>query len=78
MEIRIKVITGARKESILQSKDGRLLVSVKAPREEGKANDRVRELVAEYFSVAPSEVQLIRGKTQSGKTLKISSLRPLE
>jgi uncharacterized protein YggU (UPF0235/DUF167 family) len=69
MEYRIKVTAGAKKESVTVGRDGRLLVLVSALREEGRANDRMRELLAAHFGVAVSAVTIRRGHTNGSKTV---------
>lgn len=54
-DIRIKIIPNSRKEFIEESKDGRLVVAVKAPRSEGKANERLCALLALHFSVPAAQ-----------------------
>lgn len=65
----MKVETGKKKESVNIARDGRLLVSVSAPREEGKANERMRELVAEHFGVVCDAVTIRRGHTSPTKII---------
>lgn len=69
MEYRVKVIANTKKESVTVGRDGRLLVSVSAPRKEGKANERMRELLAEHFGVSPDAITLRRGHTSPTKTI---------
>lgn len=69
MEYRVKVSPGKKKESVTVSRDGRLLVSVSAPREEGKANERMCALLAAHFGVAISAVTIRRGHTSSTKAV---------
>lgn len=71
MEYRVRVRAGAGKEGIIPARDGRLIVSVRAPREDGKANARACELLAEYFSVKPDEVSIVRGHRQSSKVVRV-------
>lgn len=70
-DIRIKIIPNSRKEYVEESKDGRLIVAVRAPREEGKANERLCELLAAHFSLPLESVRIIRGKTQASKLVRI-------
>ncbi len=72
--IRVKVIPDAKKEFVEEGKVGHLLVSVRAPRKEGKANERVRELAAKHFGVPVENVRIVRGKDQSSKTLEIRTV----
>lgn len=69
MEYRIKVTAGAKKESVAVGRDGRLLVSVSAPREDGKANERMCELLAAHFGVAVGAISIRRGHTSRAKTV---------
>ncbi|OGZ06492.1 MAG: hypothetical protein A3C93_05465 [Candidatus Lloydbacteria bacterium RIFCSPHIGHO2_02_FULL_54_17] len=69
MEYRVKVIVDTKKESVLLGRDGRFLVSVNASREGGKANERLRELLAERFAVPLSAVTIRRGHTSATKTV---------
>lgn len=77
-EIRVKVQAGMKKELVEERGDDRFLVLVKAPREEGRANERVRELIAKHFRVQIERVVITRGKDQSSKTLRIyeEEIRP--
>ncbi len=72
MEIRVKIIPDSRKEHIETAPDGRLIVSVRAPRKEGKANERLRELLATHFCVPVAKVHLVKGHTSATKTLRIA------
>jgi len=67
MEYRVKVTTGKKNESVEVGRDGRLLVCVSAPREEGKANERMRELLAEHFDVSFDAVGIRRGHLSATK-----------
>lgn len=72
MEYRIRVKTGAGKEGVTLARDERLIVSVKAPREEGKANARACELLAEYFRVDVGDISIMRGHQQSSKMIRVN------
>jgi uncharacterized protein (TIGR00251 family) len=71
MEVRVKVIVNARKESLEEGRDGRLLIALRAPREDGKANARLIEVLAERFAVPVNHVRIVRGHQQSSKTVSI-------
>ncbi len=47
------------------------VVSTKEPALEGKANEGIAKLLAEYFKVARSQVRLIRGATSKKKVFEI-------
>ena len=71
-EIRIKVKTNSKRETVTALPDGRFEVAVQAKPEGGLANDRVRELLAEYFHVSLEHVRIVRGSTTPTKTVKIT------
>lgn len=53
-------------------KDGDLfVVRTTAPAHEGRANEAVRKLLAEYFKIAPSRVTLARGAAMKEKVFEI-------
>jgi hypothetical protein len=49
MYVKVRVRTGAKKESVEQLKGDRFAVSVKEPAERNQANERVVELIAAHF-----------------------------
>lgn len=71
MELRVKVLTGAREEGIAELSDGRYVVSVKAKPKGGRANARVRELVAEHFGMPIDGVHIAEGRSMRTKTLSL-------
>jgi uncharacterized protein YggU (UPF0235/DUF167 family) len=48
-----------------------LVVAVREPAREDKANDAVRRALAAFFDVPPSHVRLLRGATARIKTFEI-------
>ena len=62
----------ARKTEIAEIASGEYRVAVRARAQEGKANEAVIELLAEYFSVPKSTVKIIRGQTSRKKLIEIS------
>ena len=62
----------ARKEEIAEIAAGEYRVAVRARAQEGKANEAVIELLAEYFSVPKSTVKIVRGQTSRKKLIEIS------
>ena len=70
-ELRIKVSAEQKKESVTLASDGRLLVSVRDKREDGKANLRALMLESEYINVPSTHVTILRGHNLPTKTLRI-------
>ncbi len=71
MRIRVKVTPNAREESMYEKSAGVFLISVREDRENGMANDRVKELVAEHYSVSYKAVRVAQGSTSSSKIIEI-------
>ena len=72
----IRVQPRARKNEVLNVRNGRLLVRTTAAPADGKANKAVIGLLAAFLDIAPSRIHLVRGKTARNKDLRISG--PLE
>ncbi len=70
----MRVKAGARHEKISGVRGGRLLIYVKAPPKEGKANKSVRSLIAKALNVPKSRVEIVRGEKSRDKTVHIVSL----
>ena len=73
-EVNVRVKPGSKKGPLVQtSLTGELLVYVREPAIDGKANKAVTELLAKYFEVPKSHVQLVSGRTSRHKKFKISN-----
>jgi len=70
MLIRAKVFPQSRKEEIKKIKDGKFEVYVRAKAEHNAANDRVVELLTEYFPECRG-IRLLAGATRPNKTFEI-------
>jgi uncharacterized protein (TIGR00251 family) len=55
----------------------RLKIRIKAPPVDGKANDEIIRFLAEQFSIAKSQIQIISGELGREKTVRISALKEL-
>jgi len=69
----LKVIPGAKKQLIKQE-DGRMKVYLTAPAVDGKANEALIELLAEYFRVRKSRIEIIKGLKSRVKTINITDI----
>lgn len=58
--------------------DGSLKVRVTAPREKGKANERLVRLLARHLEVPQSGIEILVGHTSSRKTIRITGLEATE
>lgn len=71
MNLKVKVNAGAQSESVRQLADGSYQVRTRAPATKGKANRRVRELLADHLGVPPDEVEIVAGRTSAIKHVKL-------
>lgn len=69
--ISVTVKPQARKAVVTEIASGEYRVAVRAPAQEGRANEAVIELLAEYFSVPKSTIKIIRGKSSRRKVIEI-------
>lgn len=75
-KVSIVVKPGSKKGPMVQPGllDNELLVYVREPALEGKANKAVIQLVAEYYDVPKTSIEIVRGLTSSHKVLRIDGL----
>ncbi len=67
-KVSVQVKAGSKKGPVVQtSLTGGLLVYVREPAIDGKANKAVTELLAQYFEVPKSHVRLVSGRTSRHK-----------
>jgi uncharacterized protein len=74
MQLRVRVIPRAARDEITGERDGVLLMRVRAPPVDGKANAAVCRVVARALGVAPSRVEVERGAGAREKTLRIEGV----
>lgn len=71
MKISVSVKPNSRTEGIESAGDHTLIVRVRVQPENGKANQRVCELLAEHFQVPKSQVVLISGPKSKKKVFQV-------
>ena len=71
MRISIKVHARSKREGVVPQPDGSYKVDVKAPPVEGKANEAVCAVIAEFFKKSKSDVRVVTGSTNSRKIVEI-------
>jgi hypothetical protein len=75
MRVEVRVKPGSKKGSLVQpSLTGELLVYVREPAVEGKANNALIKLLAEYYKVPKSDVTIVAGRKSRRKIIEIKSL----
>ena len=71
MKYTITVKTNAKKNAVEQAADGSLRVFVKAPPQEGRANEAVIKTLAGHFGVPKSRVAIVGGFKSKTKIVQI-------
>jgi uncharacterized protein YggU (UPF0235/DUF167 family) len=74
MHIRVHMEAGARREKITKIHETEFNIAVREPRTRNLANTRMRELLAQTFSVPLSKVQLLTGHRSSTKMVGIEKI----
>ncbi len=69
--LEIRVIPRARRDEVGGHREGRLVVRTTAAPTDGKANERVRRLIADHIGVAVSSVRIVSGEKSRDKRLRI-------
>lgn len=67
-----KVFAGASENSLKEGPDGVLHIKVVAPAEDSKANRAVIKYLADQLGLRRYQVEIVKGKTNNLKTIKIS------
>lgn len=65
--IKVKVHAGEKKNKLIQKAPDTFELWVKAPAEQGRANEAVRTLLAEYLNLPENKLSLIKGATSPAK-----------
>ena len=71
MKLEIHVKPNSRRESVEKQADGSYKVSLNAPPVEGRANERLVEMLAAFFKVRKSSVTILRGQSGRKKLVEI-------
>lgn len=72
MKIFVMAKTNVKKECVEQIDATHFRIRVKAIPENGKANERIIRMLAEFFEVAPSRVMLRAGNVSKRKVFEIN------
>jgi uncharacterized protein (TIGR00251 family) len=74
MTIHLHAKPNARRSQLLPGPDGRWLVRLAAPPQDGQANAELITFLAEVFGVPKRDVQLLSGHTAPFKKVEISGV----
>lgn len=69
--IRIRVEADAREDCVVEEKEGRLLICVREPAAENRANLRALQLLARHVHVPPESLRIVAGHHKPTKTIRI-------
>ncbi len=69
----VSVEPDARRERLVEISPTTFQISVKEPAQRNRANQRVRELLAEHFGVTLSSVQILTGARSGKKRFTVRS-----
>ena len=72
MRINVKAKPLSRDNKVEKLIDGTYIVSVKEPPIQGRANNAIIDILAEYFDVRRSQVTIISGRISRNKVVEIS------
>ena len=67
MYLKVKVHAGEKETRLLQKAPDTFEIWVKAPAEQGRANEAVRAALAQHLGVAENKLSLIKGATSPAK-----------
>lgn len=71
MKFSLKVQPGSKKESLEQSPEGQWKLKVNAPALDGRANERVVQILSEIFDLPKSSIQWVSGMQSKVKIFEI-------
>ncbi len=74
VSITVRVQPRARRDELVAVRDGVLVVRVRAPALEGRANDALCRLLAERVGIRSSGVAVIRGERAREKVVRIDGV----
>lgn len=71
MKVSVKVVPGAKIETIQTALDGSIKVWVKGKPVEGEANKTLINLLAKYYKTTKSKVRIVAGLKSRNKVVEI-------
>ena len=73
MDVEVRVKSGSKKGPLVQPGAlGELVVYVRQPAVDGKANAAAIELLATYYKIAPSRITIVRGRSSRIKLIRVA------
>lgn len=75
MKLKVRVQTNSKKQKIETDEKGLIRISTNQKPVEGKANQKIVEILAEYLRVKPNRIFLISGEKSKDKIFEIEDYR---
>jgi uncharacterized protein (TIGR00251 family) len=76
MRFAIRVKPGAKRDAVGVERNGALVVAVKAPAVEGKANEAVRKALAAALGVRARDLVVVQGERARDKLVELADPPP--
>lgn len=71
MKLTIHVNTNTKREKVEKIDEKTYRIKFFAVREKGKANEKLVEILSEYFNVSKNSIKILHGHTNSTKLVQI-------
>ena len=71
MKISVKAKPNSREDKVEKIDDSNFVVSIKEPPVQGRANEAIIRVLAEYFGVSKSQVRIVSGWTSQQKVIEL-------
>lgn len=71
MHVKVKVLTGARKEKVVKTDVTTFEMTVKEPAERNLANKRIRMILAQEYAVEKGNVRIVTGHHSKSKIFDV-------
>ncbi len=72
MKLTVSVVPNSRKAEVVKISDTSYKVKVDAPPVDGKANSRLIAILADYFNVPKSSINIVKGSLKRRKVIEIN------
>lgn len=72
MKIFVKAKPNAKENKVEKIDENHFAVSTKEPPTNGRANQAILRLLADYFGISPSQIKFISGLTSRNKIIEIN------
>jgi uncharacterized protein YggU (UPF0235/DUF167 family) len=73
MLIKVKVVPEAKNNEIIKKSEDSYFVKVREKAEGGMANQKVKQILSDYFKITEGKIRLIKGGKRSSKIFEIKN-----